>query len=128
MSVNETNHQHTKQVLDCFVDARCSVPFTPIGCFNDKQQEHGRPLPELLITDRDVKSPKFSGIKVNWGQWDKYLNDIVCRCAAKAKEKKYSLFGVQNYGEIIYTVHLLPPATYLLQIQPLLTLRSTLYV
>ena len=51
-----------------------------------------------------MKSPKFSGIKVNWGEWDKYLNDIVCRCAAEAKEKKYSLFGVQNYGNSIYTV------------------------
>ena len=111
MSVNETRYQQTYQVLDCFVDARCSVQFTPVGCFNDKQQEHGRPLPELLITDRDMKSPKFSGIKVNWGEWDKYLNDIVCRCAAKAKEKKYSLFGVQNYGKSVYTVDLLPSLT-----------------
>lgn len=55
-----------------------------------------------------MKSAKFSGIKVNWGEWDKYLNDIVCRCAAKAKEKKYSLFGVQNYGNSIYTVDLFP--------------------
>ena len=70
------------------------------------------------MTDRDMKSPKFSGIKVNWGEWDKYLNGIVCRCAVKAKEKKYSLFGVQNYGKSIYTVDLLP----------LLTVGSTLYV
>lgn len=117
MSENETNYQQTNHVLDCFVDARCSVPFTPVGCFNDKQQEHDRPLPELLMTDRDMKSSKFSGFKVNWGEWDKYLNDIVCRCAVKAKEKKYSLFGVQNYGKNIYTVDLLP----------LLTLGPTLY-
>ena len=73
-----------------------------------------------------MKSPKFSGIKVNWGEWDKYLNDIVCRCAAKAKEKKYSLFGVQNYGNSIYTVDLLPPVTYLLQIQLLLALGTNI--
>ncbi|XP_078379184.1 uncharacterized protein LOC144662280 isoform X2 [Oculina patagonica] len=80
-------------------DASCSVPFTPVGCFNDNQQKHGRPLPELLITDRDMNSVKYSGIKVNWGEWDTYMNDIICRCAKKAKEMKYSHFGIQNYGE-----------------------------
>lgn len=113
MSANETKYQQTEQVLDCFVDGRCSVPFTPVGCFNDRQQQHGRPLPELLITDRDMKSHKFSGITVNWGEWDKYLNDIVCRCAEKAKEKNYSLFGVQNYGKCIDTVDLLPPLSHI---------------
>lgn len=37
---------------------------------------------------------KFSGFKVNWGEWDKYLNDIVCCCVVKVKEKKYFFFGV----------------------------------
>lgn len=85
--------------MNYFVDARCSVPFTPVGCFNDFHQKNARPLPELLMTDRDMNSVKYSGIKVNWGEWDMYMDDIVCRCAEKAKEKKYSHFGIQNYGK-----------------------------
>ena len=36
------------------------------------------------------------------------MNDIICRCAEKAKEKKYSHFGVQNYGKCIGPVDVLP--------------------
>ena len=84
---------------DWFADTRCSVPFTPVGCFKDKLNE--RLLPELLSTDRDMNSKQYSGIKVKWGKWDTYMYDLVCRCAKKAKENKYSHFGVQNYGKCI---------------------------
>ena len=81
-----------------FSDARCSVPFKPVGCFKDNQKKNARPLGELLLTYRDRKSAKNNGTEINWGEWDVYLYELVCLCAQKAKEKKYSHFGLQHYG------------------------------
>ena len=69
-----------------------------IGCFNDASLPR-RTLPELLMTDRDPLSPRFSGKLVDWSNWNTYINDIVCRCAKKTKEKNYNLFGIQFYGK-----------------------------
>ncbi|EDO46080.1 predicted protein [Nematostella vectensis] len=79
-------------------DARCSVKFSKVGCYKDDEKAP-RPLPDLLSTDRNVFSPKFSGIPIDWGNWDKYMEDAVCRCARKASVKSYMYFGLQYYGE-----------------------------
>lgn len=55
---------------------------------------------ELILTDRDTKDPVYSGQVIDWGNWNAYLVDLVCRCARKAAEKKYNYFGIQYYGEI----------------------------
>ena len=67
-----------------------------IGCYKDKSP---RPLPELLFTDRDKSSPKYSGHPVDWSNWNSYLKQVVGRCAAAARDKDYEHFGVQFYGE-----------------------------
>ena len=77
------------------------MPFKLVGCYKDSQKKSGRPLPELLFTDRDPKSKVYSGIPVNWGEWDNYMADLVCRCSKAAKAKKYSHFGIQFYGKCI---------------------------
>ena len=58
-----------------------------------------RPLPELIMTDRpEPVTPVWSGKEIDWMDWDTYLAELVCRCAKKAAEKKYSVFGVQHFG------------------------------
>ncbi|XP_078381196.1 uncharacterized protein LOC144663974 [Oculina patagonica] len=56
-------------------------------------------MPDLLFTDRDSSSDKFSGIFVDWNNWDTYMKGAVCRCADKAKANGYMFFGLQYYGE-----------------------------
>ena len=34
-----------------------------------------------------------------WVNWENYLPGFICRCAKKAKELGYDLFGVQFYGK-----------------------------
>lgn len=76
----------------------CPITFTQVGCFHDSGIKP-RPLPQLLFTDHDKGSNKYSGKPIHWGGWDLYLSDLVCRCAEQAKAKGYNVFGVQHYGK-----------------------------
>lgn len=82
------------------VDNSCPlVAFEKIGCFKDNHIVSARPLPEYLTNDRDPKIATFSGQRIDWRNWDVYIPDFACRCALKAKEKNYTFFGMQFYGE-----------------------------
>jgi len=82
------------------VDISCPlVAFEKIGCFKDNHIVSARPLPEYLTNDRDPRHPTFSGQRIDWRNWDVYVPDFACRCALKAKEKNYTFFGMQFYGE-----------------------------
>jgi len=76
----------------------CPVDFSKKGCFNDLQAG-SRPLPQLMFTDLDKSSTEYSGLPVDWGNWDAYLDDVVCRCAQVSKAKGFNLFGIGNFGE-----------------------------
>ena len=70
--------------------------FTKKGCFNNLQNP--RPLPQMMFTDLDARAARFSGVLVDWGSWDSYLNDAVCRCAQVSKAKGFNYFGIENFG------------------------------
>jgi len=76
----------------------CPVDFSKKGCFNDLQAGL-RPLPQLMFTDLDNSTAQYSGFPVDWGSWDAYLDDVVCRCAQVSKAKGFNLFGIGNFGE-----------------------------
>ncbi|KAL9985033.1 hypothetical protein ACROYT_G007389 [Oculina patagonica] len=76
----------------------CSVKFARVGCYRDSLI-NPRPIPELLMTDRDPTSHAYSGKPVDWKNWNEYLPDLVCRCAKKTRDKGYNVFGLQFYGE-----------------------------
>ena len=86
----------------CFSDPSCSVPFKFVGCYKDRIKKGvPRQLPVLLFTDRDKSSKIYSGKPIDWGNWDTFIEGLVCRCAKEAKEKRYSHFGIQYYGRRI---------------------------
>lgn len=59
-----------------------------------------RPLPELLITDKDPSiKAKYSNTPIDWNNWDTYMTDLVCRCAKEAKVRNYAFFSIQYYGK-----------------------------
>lgn len=89
-SVKE-NHNPKKE-KDCFTQ------FQNVGCYEDKQISP-RPIPELIFTDMDINSPKYSGKKVQLGELDTYIDDVLCRCAERSQKLGYEYFGVQNHGE-----------------------------
>ena len=75
------------------------MPFKFVGCYKDRIKKGvPRQLPVLLFTDRDKSSKRYSGKPIDWGNWDTFIEDLVCRCAKEAKEKRYSHFGIQFYG------------------------------
>ncbi len=78
----------------------CNITFLRVGCFFDHQLSP-RPLPELILTDRDPDDPHNSGNKsVDWENWNAYHKVLVCRCAKRAKETKNVLFATQFYGKL----------------------------
>ncbi|XP_020601595.1 uncharacterized protein LOC110040659 [Orbicella faveolata] len=82
------------------VDTSCpQVPFEKVGCFNDFHITSARPLPDYLFNDRDDSIDNYSGRRVDWVNWDVYVPQFACRCAAAAKAKNHTFFGMQFYGE-----------------------------
>jgi len=51
------------------------------------------------LTARDEHNPIFSGQLINWEDWYEHLPDFVCRCAQKAQEKGWKIFGIQFWGK-----------------------------
>ncbi|XP_032240147.2 uncharacterized protein LOC5514576 [Nematostella vectensis] len=76
----------------------CSVNFEPIGCYHD-DMIIPRPLPDLILSERDSTSPVFNGKRIDWLHWDTYLPEFICRCAERAKELNRTVIGMQFYGE-----------------------------
>ena len=82
-----------------FKGQRCpGVSFQRIGCYKEKTQK-GRPLSDLLFTDRKSSSSKWSGLKYAFQEFNAYLPDLACRCAKATKFKGYTVFGLTNYGK-----------------------------
>lgn len=82
-----------------FKGQRCpGVSFQRIGCYKEKTQK-GRPLSDLLFTDRESSSSKWSGLKYAFQEFNAYLPDLACRCAKATKVKGYTVFGLTNYGK-----------------------------
>ena len=52
--------------------ATCDRTYSKVGCI-DSYQNHKRAYNELIVTDRDVKSPMASGIPTDWFHWEEYL-------------------------------------------------------
>ncbi|XP_078373834.1 coadhesin-like [Oculina patagonica] len=79
--------------------ATCGRAWTKIGCFKDNIKP-SRPLPEMLLNDRDRRSKYHEpGYRLNWHRWQESTHSLACRCAQKALEKGYTVFGLQFFGE-----------------------------
>ncbi|XP_020906502.1 uncharacterized protein LOC110244635 isoform X2 [Exaiptasia diaphana] len=76
----------------------CDVKFEAVGCYHD-DLVIPRPLPDLILTERDSTSAVFNGKRIDWQNWDTYVPEFICRCAKQTKEYNYDIFGVQFYGE-----------------------------
>ena len=89
-----------KQISCIFlcIETTCFTQFENVGCYADKQLSP-RPIPDLIFSDLDKESPKYSGNEARLGELDAYLSDVLCRCAEQTQELGYIFFGVQNHGE-----------------------------
>lgn len=75
------------------------IEYNKLGCYRDNWQEV-RPLAELLFTDRNETSPRYSGkkyIRKNFNGL--YLDDLIQRCASQSKKLGYQVFGIENFAE-----------------------------
>ncbi|EDO34921.1 predicted protein [Nematostella vectensis] len=94
--------------VDCDIGGAYKPPFRcnlrdpipkKIGCLKGWENGHRLIWNELLFTDRDPSSNVFSGILIDWANWQDYINSLACRCARAAYKKGYTYFGLQFYGE-----------------------------
>ena len=74
------------------------IEYNRLGCYRDNWQEV-RPLAELLFTDRNETSPRYSGKKYIRKNFNRlYLDDLIQRCASQSKKLSYQVFGIENFG------------------------------
>ena len=75
-----------------------SVQFVREGCWKNVGED--RVFPDLLMTDIDKSSLKYSGVpaKLSWNDFPGYLEDLAKRCAMKARETNEKYFGLENWG------------------------------
>lgn len=89
-----------KLYLSLLPEPDCGEQFERVGCFRDDQIVP-RPVPDYIMTDRQKNLAIYSGQSIDWRNWDVYMPQFLCRCAKEAKEKGYTIFGVQFYGKQI---------------------------
>ena len=65
-------------------------------CF--KINTKNRLLTKLILQDRDKTTETYSGVTINWKNWNNYFADFICRCAKRVKQNGGKVFGIQNYG------------------------------
>ena len=85
------------------VDTSCpGISFEKVGCYADYHKSNERPLGDYLFNDRDASIQNWSGKMIDWRNWDVYVPQFACRCAAAAKADNATFFGMQFYGNLIY--------------------------
>lgn len=62
-------------------------------------QHHHRALPNYIYNERDPSIRNYGGRRIDWFNWNEYYPGFACRCAQKAKQLGYDLFGLQFYGK-----------------------------
>ncbi len=74
-----------------------TVRYNYVGCF--KSPGHMPPkLKQLIMTERDPSSPVWNGQHVDWINWDAYMLALIKRCAKKADDQDFKVFGIRYYG------------------------------
>lgn len=79
----------------------CTVRYRNIGCYNDHHFRE-RPLSDLLFSTAKTDCLEdLERLPTNetLDTWNEYIYNLVCLCAEKAKEGKYTYFGLQNCGK-----------------------------
>lgn len=84
-----------------------------VGCFKDtKRGLHA--LPTLLFTQNKdanpLAQPESHG---GYACKDKFMENLVCRCAEEAKEQHFQYFGIGNFGEFLIFFRTFPYGIYL---------------
>ncbi|XP_028410487.1 uncharacterized protein LOC114533162 [Dendronephthya gigantea] len=68
----------------------CKAEFEAVGCYRDRRIKGRRALGDLIFNHRD---------QIDWLNFGIFISELVCDCAKKAKEKGFTYFGLQFYGE-----------------------------
>ncbi|XP_031557756.1 uncharacterized protein LOC116294312 [Actinia tenebrosa] len=91
---NQIEANNDKEVLSSCKYAK----ITKIGCYSD-HMDTPRPLPELVLSNRDPSSGVFDGHIFDWEKPVQSMQDLACRCARKVLQKNYTHFSLQFFGE-----------------------------
>ncbi|KAJ7340116.1 hypothetical protein OS493_002842 [Desmophyllum pertusum] len=76
--------------------SNCEVPYKARGCYKDSP---ARVFKEQVLNERDPKSKVYGGRRIDWTDWNNYMQGFACRCAKIVKDKGWKVFGLQFYGE-----------------------------
>ncbi|PFX20415.1 uncharacterized protein LOC111336924 [Stylophora pistillata] len=74
----------------------CEVPYKARGCYGDSP---ARVFNVQVLNERDPRSKVYGGRRIDWSDWNRYMEGFACRCAKLVKAKGWTVFGLQFYGE-----------------------------
>ncbi|XP_020917135.1 uncharacterized protein LOC110254475 [Exaiptasia diaphana] len=85
--LNDADDENDLQETQGFVYVDIKKPSKSLGCFLDKGVDNSRPFPQLIVNYREAID------------WHDLKTSVIDKCAKKTKERGYTYFGIQFYGE-----------------------------
>lgn len=76
--------------------SNCEVPYKARGCYGDSPS---RVFKVQVVNERDPSSKVYGGRRIDWRNWNSYIEGFACRCAKLVKARGWTVFGLQFYGE-----------------------------
>ena len=80
-----------------FLDVPCEVYTEPQGCYTENPSR--RALRMILINQLDPSKPGFDGHIFDFRNWDEEYSRLLCKCARAARNRGFSVFGVNDQGK-----------------------------
>lgn len=87
-----------QRVGEAWKCSNCEVPYRGRGCYGDSPS---RVFKEQVVNERDPTSKVYRGRRIDWRDWNSYIEGFACRCAKLVKAKGWTVFGLQFYGKCI---------------------------
>eukprot|EP00794_Sanderia_malayensis_P014216 gene14216-15699_t len=75
------------------IETKCGVNAKPLGCYAESSSN--RLFPEMLDNHREG----HDNFIIDWDNFPKSVESILCHCAQRAKARGYKYFGIQYYAE-----------------------------
>lgn len=87
-----------QRVGEAWKCSNCEVPYKARGCYGDNSS---RVFKVQVVNERDPSSKVYGGRRIDWRNWNSYIEGFACRCAKLVKAKGWTVFGLQFYGKSI---------------------------
>ena len=73
-----------QRVGEAWKCSNCEVPYKARGCYGDSPS---RVFKVQVVNERDPSSKVYGGRRIDWRNWNSYIEGFACRCAKLVKAR-----------------------------------------